>query len=181
MKNNVLFPGLKCEYKPTDIIYQFYSLQNPQESQSINITSNRPDLVKTTHFNKGKETILLVPGSGTQIPLIQKVRQAVVDAKLDVNVIGVNWLGFQKTNRAIDVHNCSKWFGDIVGGFLKDMQKNNGLNFNNLIIVGHSIAGGFCGNIGLSIGSQAKAIYGLETCSYKNTAKFVQVRSIFFQ
>lgn len=121
----------------------------------------------------------MVHGSGTWVPLITKVRNAIVKAKIDMNIIGVNWMGFQGRNKKVNVHNCSKLFGNLVGDFLKDMQKRHGLDFSTLTIVGHSIAGGFCGNIGLSIGSQARSIYGLEACSYKNTAKYVQVCIMF--
>lgn len=167
------FSALTCQYVPSDIKYFFYSLQNPENATII--ISNRPDLVKTTHFSKSKDTILLVHGSGTSDPLFNKVRDAIVKAKIDMNIIGVQWQGFQGRNREINVRNCSKMFGKVVGDFLKDMKKDDGLNFSTITIVGHSIAGGFCGDIGLNINSEARTIYGLETCSRKNTAKFVEV------
>lgn len=119
----------------------------------------------------------MVHGGGTPIPLIQKIRKAVVAARRDVNVIGINWYAFQIRNNKFDIHNCSKMFGKIIGDFLKSMEKNNGLSFDKLTIVGHSIGGGFSADIGYNINSQAKSIVGLETCSYKNAAKFVEVRT----
>lgn len=167
------FTAQTCNYVPTDIEYLFYSLRNPE--RPISIASNRPDLVRNTHFNKARDTILLVHGSGSGDALINKTRAAIVRAKIDVNIIGINWQPFQQRNRNINIYNCSKMFGKIVGDFLKDMQKSNGLNFGTLNIVGHSIAGAFTADIGLNINSQARSIFGLETCSYKNTAKFVEV------
>lgn len=96
-------------------------------------------------------------------------------AKLDVNLIGVEWQRFQLRNNNTDIYNCTKLFGSIVGKLLKAMMKSFGLNLDNLVMVGHSIAGGFCAEVGSAVDSKAGAIIGLESCSYKDRAKFVQV------
>lgn len=172
--------GDVCQYVPADIVYLFYSLQNPEKP--IIIPSNRPDDVGKTHFSKSKETIFFVHGSGgnSSGPLVQKVRAAIVKAKMDINIIGVDWRAFQLRNNKTNIYNCSKLFGQVVGNFLKEMTRKFGLDYSKLVIVGHSIAGTFCNDIGYNINSQAKAIVGLETCSYKNTAKFVEVNSSYY-
>lgn len=160
---------------PADIEYLFHNLQNP--TTPIIVPSNNFATVRNTHFNKAKTTLLLVHGSGgnSSGPLVQKVRAAVVKAKLDINVIGVEWQQFQLRNSKIDVRNCAQLFGNIVGNFIKAMMKDFGLSLDNLVIVGHSIAGAFCAEIGSAIGNKTRAIVGLETCSRKDRAKFVEV------
>lgn len=96
-------------------------------------------------------------------------------AKLDVNLIGVEWQRLQLRNSKIDIYNCTKLFGSVVGKLLEAMIKSFGLNLDNLVMVGHSIAGGFCAEVGTAVGNKAAAIIGLESCSYKDRAKFVQV------
>lgn len=156
-------------------MYLFYSLQNP--NNPIIIPSNKPDEVSKTHFSRSKETIFFVHGSGgnSSGPLVQTVTRVITKAKMDVNIIGVDWRKFQLRNKETNIYNCSKLFGKIVGDFLKEMAKKFGLDYSKLVMVGHSIAGTFCNDIGYNINGQAKSIVGLETCSFKNTAKFVEV------
>lgn len=103
---------------------------------------------------------------------------AIAKAKIDVNVIGVEWQKFQLRNT--EVRNCAKLFGTIVGKLLEDMNKNQGLQYSNLVIVGHSIAGAFCGEVGTYLKNQVAKIVGLETCCSSSMAKFVEVRNKYF-
>lgn len=171
-----LFIGTTCQYVPEDIKYLFYSLQNPKTP--IIVPSNNFGVIKNTHFDKSKETIVLVHGSGgdSSGPLVQNVTATIVKAKIDVNVIGVEWQKFQTRNQ--DVRNCAKLFGKIVGTLLEDMKKNHGLQYSNLVVVGHSIAGAFCGEIGAYLNNQIARIVGLETCCSSSMAKFVEVWKI---
>lgn len=133
--------------------------------------------MKKTHFNKSKQTIFFVHGSGgnSSGPLVQTTRAAIVKAKIDMNIIGVDWRAFQLRNNHTNIYNCAKLFGKVAAGFLSNMNKSFGLNYSNLIIVGHSIAGTFTSQIGYNLKGQVKHMVGLETCSGKKAAKFVEV------
>lgn len=161
----------------SDVVYLFYNLKNP--SNPIIIPSNRPDEVSKTHFDKSKETILLLHGGGgnSSGPLVQKCRTALFNAKKDVNVIGIDWQPFQNRNKGINIYDCGKMFGANIGNFLKEMSKKFGLQFSRLSLVGHSIGGGVIGDIGVGIDGQARSIVSLEACTYKDRAKHVQVCS----
>lgn len=151
----------------------FYNIQNP--TTPIIVPSNNFTTIKNTHFNKARETLVLIHGSGgdSSGPLVKNVTAAIAKAKIDVNVIGVEWRKYQLRNP--DVRNCSKLFAKVVGTMLEDLQKNHGLQYSNLVIVGHSIAGGFCGEISVYLKNQVAKIVGLETCCTKDRAKFVEV------
>lgn len=121
---------------------------------------------------------MLVHGSGgnSSGPLVQTIRSTVVKANIDVNIIGVEWRRFQLRNINTNIYNCAKLFGAVVGKFVKTMAKDYGLEYANLSMVGHSIAGTFCNEVGSEVNGQIQSIVGLETCSYKDRAKFVEVR-----
>lgn len=142
--------------------------------------------MKKTHFSKSKQTIFFVHGSGgnSSGPLVQTTRAAIVKAKIDMNIIGVDWRHFQLRNNQTNIYNCAKLFGKVVSSFLETMAKNDGLDYSNLIVVGHSIAGTFTSQIGYNLKGQIKNMIGLETCSGQKAAKFVEVCiscNIFFK
>lgn len=116
-----MFTGAACQFVPDDIKYLFYSLKNPKTP--IIVPSNNFAAIKNTHFDKSKETIVLVHGSGgnTSSPLVQNVTATIAKARMDVNVIAVEWQKFQLHNT--DVRNCAKLFGTIVGSLLEAMNK----------------------------------------------------------
>lgn len=154
----------------------FYSLKNPENP--IIVPSDKTGEIKNTHFDASKETIFLVHGGGgnTSGPLVQKVKAAVAKVKLDVNVIGVDWLGFQNRNQKINVYTCADFFGILVAKFLTVLTKDHGLKLAKMTMVGHSIAGKFMTNIGSQLKGEIRSIVGLETCAIsRKDAKFVEV------
>lgn len=166
-----------CQFFSTDVQYLFYNIQNPENP--IILPRNDASLVKRTHFNKAKDTFLLVHGSGgnSSGPLVQKIKSAVARAKMDVNLIGLDWLRFGNRNSKLGIYNCSKLLGRMVGDFLKEMAKEDGLQFSRLTMIAHSVAGAITADIGYNLNKQARSTIGLETCSYKDSAKFVEVNT----
>lgn len=176
----MLFTDPRCQYIPSDISYLFYSLKNPDKPDLI--PSDKFDGIKNAHFDASKETIFLVHGGGgnTSGPLVLEVKAAMVKAKLDINVVAVDWRAFQNRNKAINVYTCADLFGILVAKFLTALAKDRGLKYSKTTMVGHSIAGRFMTNIGAQLKGELRAMIGLETCVMnKKDAKFVEVRTMF--
>lgn len=148
--------------KPADIIYYFYSLKNP--AAGIGVPQTNPAAIKHTYFDSSKETIILIHGGGGNSTglLVTATRNAIVNAKIDMNIIGLDWYQVQLHNNYSQIYDCTTGFGQVVGSFLGTLIKSYGLKTSKLTIVGHSIAGAFCAAIIPHIG-KVKHMVGLET------------------
>lgn len=177
-----LISGATCLYLPEDIKYLFYNIQNP--ATPIIVPSNKFNTIKNTHFNKLKPTLFLVHGGGgnTSGPLTQQVRAYTVAKKIDINLIAVDWLGFQNTwtkRNISDFYSCAPLFAKVVSGFIKELVSNHGLNYNDLAMAGHSIASRFCYETLRDLPKPIKHFMGLESCVvYQMNTKFTEVRPL---
>lgn len=108
-------------------------------------------------------------------PLVEKVRNAVVENQLDVNLIAIDWMRYMNHNDGLHPYTCGVHFGNIVGGFLKEVSKWYGLDFGKLRLVGFSVGGGLIGPIGASLNGQAASLVSLQSCTYGTYAQFVEV------
>lgn len=160
----------------SDLNYYFYNTQNPKAP--IKVPTSNPGAIKNTHFNKARKTILLVHGAGgnSSGALITTVRDTVFRAKMDLNIIALDWGPI--------VNGCTNYgflpvlpqLGQMVASFLNSL-KSYGLNYGDLTIAGHSVAGKFLGKIGDATKGQVSQMVVLEADSVeKNHARFVQVR-----
>lgn len=182
-KNYLLVFTENCTVNPTDLTYVFYNLKNPKVP--ILVPQKNPAAIKNTHFDKTKETIFLVHGSGGNNSglLITATRDSIFGEQLDMNVIAVDWFQVQVHNRNLTnktkraIYDCAEGFGKNVGGFLNDMVKSNGLNPSKLTVVGHSIAGAFCRAIVPYVKGKIKAMVGLETAGIRPAdAEYTEVK-----
>lgn len=158
----------------------FYNIEN--HDKPITVPSNNFSAIKHTHFDKSKPTLFLVHGGGgdTTGPLTQKVRASTVANKIDINLIAVDWLGFQKTWKKLNVtdyYGCTPLFGKIVSSFLIEMANKHGLNYDDLSMAGHSIASKFCFDVLKDLPKPIKRFMGLESCAvHRMHTTFSEVR-----
>lgn len=158
--------GATCIYIPADINYLFYNIQNP--IKPISVPSNKFDVISSTHFNKLKPTLVLVHGGGKNNSLTELVRAATVGKNTDINLISVDWLGFQNTWKKRNITNhydCAPLFGKVMSGFLIEMVTKHGLNYNTLSMTGHSLASKFCFQVLKNLPRPIKHFVGLESCA----------------
>lgn len=161
-----MFSGATCIYLPEDIKYWFYNVQNP--AKPITIPSNNFNTISSTHFNKLKPTLFLVHGGGSNNSLTELVRAATVAKKTDINLISVDWLGFQNTWKKRNITNhydCAPLFGKVVSGFLLEMINKHGLKYDDLSMTGHSLASKFCYEVLRILPKPIKQFVGLESCA----------------
>lgn len=96
------------------------------------------------------------------------MRASTVANKIDINLIAVDWLGFQKTwkkRNITDYYNsCAPLFGKVVSGFITELAQKHGLNYNDLSMAGHSLASRFCFEILKDLPKPIKHFMGLESC-----------------
>lgn len=159
-----------------DIAYYFYNLQNAEIP--VEVLSNDTKAIKNTHFDGSKETMILVHGGGDSAKglLVKTVKNSILGAKIDMNVIGLDWSLIQKHNTGKNVYACAKRAGEIIADFLDVLVKDHGLKFSKLSFVGHSAAGPFCAAVGSTLKGELKTIVGLDTSGIrKEDAKFVEV------
>lgn len=165
-----------CNVNPADIVYYFFNTQNPVSG--IGVPAKNPAAIKNTHFDKNKDTIILVHGGGgnTTGLLITATRNAIFNGKIDMNVIAVDWYNVQLHNDYNKIYDCTAGFGQVVGGFFNTMISSQGLNTGTLTIVGHSIAGKFCAALSENLKGKVKYMVGLETGGIgTNHANYVEV------
>lgn len=160
--------------------YYFYSLQNP--NTPIEVKSDKVDAMKNTHFDSAKDTIILIHGYGdsAQGLLVKTVKNDIVAAKRDLNIIGLDWSPIWKNNPSKDffTKNAQK-AGKFIAEFLAVLAKEYRLKYSALTIVGHSAGGPISGAIGASLNGEVKNIVGLDTSGIKKSdAKFVEVREL---
>lgn len=95
-----------------DIVYYFFNIQNPVKG--IGVPAKNPAAIKNTHFNKNKETMVLVHGSGgnTSGLLTTATTKAISDSKIDMNVIAVDGIkcrNITTTIRSMNVRRALDW------------------------------------------------------------------------
>lgn len=165
------------DVSPLDMTYYFYSLQNPDTP--VEVKSNTVDAVKKTHFDASKDTIILIHGYGdsAQGLLVKVVKNDIVAAKQDLNIIGLDWSPIWKNNPAGDFFKKNAPIaGKFIAQFLGVLSKSYGLKYSKLTIVGHSAGGPISGAIGLNLDGEVKNIVGLDTSGINKTdAQFVEV------
>lgn len=157
----------------SDINYYFYNAQNPKNP--IKVPSSNVGSAKNTHFNKAKQSMILIHGGNSTGPLISTVRDTIFSkAKIDLNLIALDWAPLQQRNVTFTA--CLPIFAKMVQNFLNIMQKDFGLKLKDLTIVGHSYAGKILGAIGPQMNGQIQNLVVLEGDSVaKTAAKYVEV------
>lgn len=157
--------------------YYFYSLQNP--NNPVEVKSDKVDTMKNTHFESSKDTMILIHGYGdsAQGLLVKTVKNDILDAKRDINIVGLDWSPIWKNNPSKDFFTKNAHLaGKFIAEFLEVLVKNYGLKLSKLTIVGHSAGGPISGAIGASLNGEVKNIVGLDTRGINKTdAQFVEV------
>lgn len=175
------FTGNTCTIVPEDIVYYFYSLQNP--NYPIEVPSINTSAINNTYFNASQKSLILVHGGGGNSfgPLTKTTKDTLFNASIDINVIALDWSSILKRYNKQTYRYCLTQFGKIVADFLNVMVDEYGLRYSDLTISGHSLAGRILGAIGLTLKGVVHSMVALDSDSIPpEAANFVQVRFFNF-
>lgn len=162
---------------PGDMTYYFYGLKNPTEPQEIK-WNNVNDL-RHGHFNASKYTLILIHGynDSAQGLLVKTVKNELLNAKQDLNIIGLDWSPIWKNNNPSDFYSkLAPKAGEYIGHFFNQLLILFDLDYSKVTIAAHSAGGPIAGAFGETVNGYVKHIVGLDTSGINKTnAHFVEV------
>ncbi|EDS41789.1 lipase [Culex quinquefasciatus] len=129
----------------TDTIFRLFTRNNRNAGHVIQL-GNAGSL--GPNWNAGRQTRFIIHGWNNNggSPVNTNIRDAYLD-RADMNVIVVDWGAGAQNPNYITARNHINAVGQTVANFV-DFLNQNGLSFNNIYIVGHSLGGHTAGIAG---------------------------------
>jgi len=149
-------------YEPlTDVVFHLYTQQNPKVSQIIRIDD--ANSLKASNFNPALPTRILVHGWIYDINLffIQEGKDEYLK-KGKFNVIGVDWSAGGGTSNYIAARGRVKSTGDVLGRFIRFLEKTGGAKLSDILPVGYSLGAHVVGCAGKYLNGELSALVGLD-------------------
>lgn len=175
--NEIPYTANLSDYTPTpdDLIYYFYNLQETSYPAPASRQFKRTDVSKAKQqYHADRETLVIFHGYWTNSskPIAQDIVLSVLSGKHDYNIIVADYaLIWTKISNNGFFANAGK-----IGGWAADFLKDLGIDHSKTMLVGFSAGGMLAGACGRGLGSNVKAIVGLDTGGIgPKDAKYVEV------
>lgn len=137
----------KDAYDPfTDIVYHFYSPQNPLYSQIVEV--NNVQSLRMSNFDPKRPTKLVVHGWAGNINSdnIQFTKREYVQH--NVNFFGVDWGQGAKNPIYLTARYKVEVTGEAIAKFIEFLIRDGGARLEDFLPIGHSLGGHIVGYIG---------------------------------
>ncbi|XP_037935000.1 pancreatic triacylglycerol lipase-like [Teleopsis dalmanni] len=150
---------------PLDVLnsvkFYLYTNQNPEDPQIISYKDNS---VAVSNYDSSRKTKFIIHGflaSYEQVPN-RPIREAYL-ATGDYNVIAVDWSKYSFTEYVTVASKVYPEVGTAVGKLIDFLHSNYGLNFNELVVIGHSLGAHVAGFAGKQVKlGKIESIVGLD-------------------
>ncbi|XP_018568068.1 pancreatic triacylglycerol lipase-like [Anoplophora glabripennis] len=152
--------GPELEVEESNIIYWFFSKENP--SNGIPVNRESISHLHDTSFNTSRDTIFIVHGwrNTNSSAFITTVREAIV-ANLDVNIFVVDWSDIAAQSY-IPARTSVPDVGKFLAHFIDTLVSDYNLSLSRTTLVGHSLGAQVVGIAGAALNGNVAVIVGLD-------------------
>ncbi|XP_054725434.1 phospholipase A1-like [Anastrepha obliqua] len=129
-----------------NVRFYLYTASNPEEPQELRIDNK--DSVQKSLFDKGRHTKILIHGwGGSYTTSPNGVLHRAYFTQQDYNIISVDWYPYAKLNY-ISARAKAPIVGENIAELLDFLHEQFNLNYDKVVVIGHSLGAhiaGFCG------------------------------------
>ncbi|XP_004523723.1 pancreatic lipase-related protein 2 [Ceratitis capitata] len=147
-----------------DVRFYLYTSSNPEEPQELRI--NDIESVQKSHFDKTRHTKVIIHGWGGSYLTSPNglVRRAYLSQE-DYNIISVDWQIYAALNY-FSARAKAPAVGEAIAELLDFLKVEFNLNYDKVVVVGHSLGAHVAGFCGKSVkGGKIAGIVGLDPAS----------------
>ncbi|XP_072380526.1 lipoprotein lipase-like [Diabrotica undecimpunctata] len=171
----------------TDDDVKIYFRNKEQPNNDVPLSPFDHEKLSSEGFSVDKETVLVIHGwKNSYKSKINTIISEAYLSKHDINLLVIDWSSVADNVYLLAVLYVDD-IGEIIGNFIKRLQKDLNLNLDKTAIVGHSLGAHVAGVAGRTVGGQINYIVGLDPASpmfnilrrnirlHSTDARFVQV------
>ncbi|XP_037935717.1 pancreatic triacylglycerol lipase-like isoform X2 [Teleopsis dalmanni] len=157
--------AINAAINPVDVVesvkFYLYTNQNPEEPQIINYND---DSVAVSNYDSSHKTKIIIHGwysNYTRVPN-RPIREAYLVTG-SYNVISVDWRKYANMEYITVASKVLPEVGAAVAKLIDFLYTNYGLNFNELVVIGHSLGAHIAGFAGKQVKlGKIEAIVGID-------------------